>query len=109
MESTPCARPQRGGKPPSAPTAHTDIGLLRSPRQDGHAPVSAGSLRLPAVKHGGAAPQPALRRGCYAHTTTGMYMPERGRPAGLSLSDLAFSLSGGEISKNIYPAHYMDI
>ena len=71
--------------------------------------LSAGSLRSPAVKHGGAAPQPTLRRGCYAHTTTGMYMPERGRPAGLSLSDLAFSLSGGEISKNIYPAHYMDI
>ena len=47
----------------------------------------------------------ALRRGCYAHTTC-MYMPERGRPAGLSLSDLALSLSGGEIIKSIPPHNW---
>ena len=57
----------------------------------------SGKFFLRKVKDGGMSGDGvcALRRGCYAHTT-GMYMPERGRPAGLSLSVPALALSGGE-------------
>ena len=60
-------------------TPHTGIGLLRSPTSEEVHPASAGSLRSPAVKHRGAAPQPSAWHAGMAVNTYNEWRTEDGQ------------------------------